>query len=108
MMLTKEQLLALGVALNGARLLALTIDPATRIATAQFRVCALPETGLPPADSQVQVRFYPVGQVAAVLKQGRWNDPCAPLEHFMFDQLDEVVRSFGGQPLSGWEFFDAP
>jgi len=96
----------LGVALNEADLLGFEVDPARRIAAATFRVLTLPAEGPPPEDRRVQILLRPVGRVAASLRNGRWDDKAAEVVPFSLSELLEVVQSFGGQPVYGWEFFD--
>ena len=96
----------LGVALNEADLLGVEVDPNRRIASATFNVLTLPLEGPPPQDRRVQMVFKPVGRVAASLRNGCWNDEAAQLLPFALTELLEVVQSFGGQPIYGWEFFD--
>jgi hypothetical protein len=96
----------LGVALNEADLLGVEVDPSRRLGGATFRVLTLPVNGLPPDDRRVQMLFRPVGRVAASLRDGRWDNPSAPVVPFSLGELLGVVQSFNGQPIYGWEFFD--
>jgi hypothetical protein len=106
MELDEDQRSSLGVALNEADLLGFEVDPKTRVAAATFRILTLPEEGRPPEDPRVQFLFRPVGRVAASLRNGAWDDPEAEIVPFEIQELLEVVQSFGGQPIYGWEFFD--
>jgi hypothetical protein len=106
MSLTEEQRSGLNVALNEADLLGFEVDPGRRIAAATFRVLTLPEIGPAPDDRRVQFLFRPVGRVAASLRDGRWDDPEAPVVPFALGELLSIVQSFGGLPVYGWEFID--
>jgi hypothetical protein len=98
----------LGVALNEATLLGAEVDASTRRAAATFRVLTLPPEGPHPEDPRVQFVFQPVGRVFASLRAGSWNDTSAALIPVTLDRLLEVVQTFGGLPVYGWEFFDTP
>jgi hypothetical protein len=106
MNLTQEQVDGLNVALEEAVLLGLEVDSSRRIAAATFAVLTLPETGSVPEDRRVQFQFSPVGRVAASLRNGRWDDPNAEVSKFKLEELLDVVQSFQGLPIYGWEFFD--
>jgi len=104
MSLTEEQSAGLNVALNEADLLGFEVDPERRIAGATFSVLTLPESGPVPEDRRVQFVLRPVGRVAASLRNGRWDDPEAPVVPFTLDELLPTIQSFGGLSLYGWEF----
>jgi hypothetical protein len=107
MELTESQKHGLGVALNEATLLGVELDMQRRQVGATFAILALPPDAEPmPADRRVQFIFGPVGRVAACLRQGRWDDPTAPVAPMAPSDLLAVVQSFGGLPIYGWEFFD--
>jgi len=106
MILNEAERVALGVALNEATLLGFEVDSARRIGAATFQVLTLPEQGLAPKDCRLQFLFRPVGRVAASLRNGTWNDFGAEVVPFTIDKVLEVVLSFGGLPIYGWEFFD--
>jgi hypothetical protein len=93
----------LDVVLNEASVLGIELDTAARRVAVTFARLALPE----PADRRLQLVLAPVGRVAASLRNGDWNDATAEVVPFAPEQLLEITRSFGGQPVYGWEFFDA-
>src|SRR5262245_48155130 len=98
---------SLGVALNEATLLGIELDTYSRRVGATLSVLTLPADGAPmPDDPRVQLLFAPVGRVVASLRQGRWDDPDAAVATVTAEQLLDVVRSFGGLPIYGWDFFD--
>ena len=106
-MLSNDLKSALGVALNEASLLGLEFDAQSRLARAMFAVLSLPSgDGSMPADPRVEILLSNVCRVAASLRGGRWNDVTAPVLPMTVADLPGVVRSFGGLPVYGWEFFD--
>jgi len=96
----------LNTALNESDWLDIGVDSELRVARFLLRVLTLPEVGNAPADRRVVLRCDGVGRVAASLRGGRWDDDQAPVEKVSLDGLSEVVRSFGGQSIYGWEFID--
>lgn len=106
MKLSEEQCAELDVAFNEATLLGVEVHPERRIAALTLSVLTLPKSGPAPQDPRVQVLLSAVGRVAASLRNGAWNDPDAEVVPFSLDQLLEVVQSFNGQDIYGWEFFN--
>jgi hypothetical protein len=106
MALSEEERHAIGIALNEATLLGLEVDPNRRVAAATFRVLTLPPDGPAPSDARVQLLFHPVGRVLASLRERDSPDVEFASVPFAVGQLLEVVQSFGGLPVYGWEFID--
>jgi hypothetical protein len=106
MELNEEERHAIGVALNEATLLGLEVDPNRRLAAATFSVLTLPPEGPAPSDAGVQMLFHPIGRVMAVLRERDSPDVEFAVVPFAIDQVLEVVQSFGGLPVYGWEFID--
>ena len=52
------------------------------------------------------LRLQGVGRIAASLRHGLWNDDSAEVEPFSLEQLSDVVLSFKGVPIYGWDFID--
>lgn len=102
-----ELKMELNVAFNEATLLGAEVDAERRVAAVTLDVLTLPSEGPPPEDSRVQLILHPVGRVAASWRMGSWDDPNAEVVPFPLERLLEVVQSFGGQPIYGWEFLDA-
>lgn len=98
----------LNVALNEATWWAARCDQAAGQVELLLQVLTLPETGVAGTETMVLVTLGQVRRVAASLRHGRWDDASAPVETFTIDDLDRVVRSFGGCPIHGWEFIDPP
>lgn len=107
-MFTTEQIHGLNVALNEATLGGVEYSSDKRTVGITFRVLTLPPEGPPPTDSRVSMVLSPVGRLAASYRHGRWDDPAASVEPFPIERLLEVVQSFKGCPIYGWEFFDIP
>jgi len=105
-LLDAELRAGLGVALNEAKLLDFVLTPAERACVAWFEVLTLPPSGPAPADRRVQLQLSGVGRLVASVRTTSQQSPDPPGEPFGVDQLSDVVRSFGGQPVYGWEFFD--
>ena len=109
MELSEELTHDLNVALNEATLIGAEVNVADRVAALTFAVLRLPsDDGPPPDDDRVQFILGPVGRLAASLRDGRSDDLDAPVEQFALDQLLEVVLSFKGRSVYGWEFLDRP
>lgn len=102
MMLDEATRCGLGVAINEANWVGFSLDPATRTATVTLLVPTLPSTAL----AEVQLLLHGVARVAVSLRQGVWCDPGAAVEPLTLASLPDAVRSFGGQPIYGWQFFD--
>jgi hypothetical protein len=105
-MLTPEHIEGLSVALNESTLLNVEVRSAQRLAEVTLRLLSLPEAGPMPDDPRVRFNLREVSRVAASLRHGAWNDTTARVEPFSIDQLPQVVESFGGLAVYGWEFFD--
>lgn len=95
----------LGVALNEADLVDVAVDAGRRTATVTLLAPHLPADG---GWRTIQLLLSPVVRVAASLRLGAWNDERAATQPFDLGDLSAVVRTFGGQPIHGWEFFDQP
>ena len=104
-MLTSAQKDGLGVALNEATLLHVEISEPTRTARIRFAALSI-GVNESTASASVTLVLHPVGRVVASLREGRWDDPGAAVTPFALTQLPTVLKSFGGLPVYGWEFFD--
>jgi len=110
MVVPDDLLSGLDVALNEAEWHNARVRSDVSEAMLDFRVLALPEVGPEPdAEGRVlRLRLIQVGRVAASLRSGLWNDEEAAVEPFDLEDLNDVVHSFGAQPIYGWRFFDPP
>lgn len=104
---SKETIDGLDIALNEARLLGVEVDVPAREVGVTLQVLTLPEVGPVPNDSRILLVLSPVERIMASLRHGLWNDETASVELFPIDSLFDVVHSFHGCPIYGWEFFDA-
>lgn len=104
--LSKEQIKGLGVALNEATLLGVELDVSRSLCGITLSVFSLPEEGPAPTDSRLQILLHPIGRLCASLRHHRVNSPAELPEIFSPSELLAKVRSFGGQPIYGWEFID--
>lgn len=96
---------ALGVALNEADLLGVEYDAEQNLVKVTLSVLTLPDERSPePADPRRQLILTNVGRVVAALRESRWDDLSAESVLFGIDDLREMVQSFGGLPLYGWQF----
>jgi hypothetical protein len=103
---SKEVIDGLGIAINEATLLGVEVDEAARKVEVTLKVLTLPDVGPAPDDSRILLALSPVGRIVASLRHGLWNDETAEVERFTLDSLSDVVRSFQGCDIYGWEFFD--
>lgn len=96
---------ALGVALNEAALLGVEYSAEQNRVGVTLSVLTLPDDRSPePTDPRRQLILTNVGRVVAALRKSRWDDLSALSVPFGIDDLLNVVQSFGGLPLYGWEF----
>jgi hypothetical protein len=96
----------LGVALNEARLLAIEVDAQTATAAVWLEVLTLPPQGPEPNDRRRRLCLGGVSRVAVSYRDGRWDDPDAPVLPLRLAHLSEVIGAFGRLPVYGWEFFN--
>jgi len=108
MKLTTEDIHGLDVAFNEATLLGVEVAASRYICAITLAVLALPPAGPKPEDSRLQIILHPVGRVAASLRHGQWDDEKAEVEPFDIEKLLNIVKSFHGLPIYGWEFLDTP
>lgn len=107
MPLTEDQKSGLGVALNEAAWLGISINEESHQVALGFRVLALPaDSSAQRDDTIVTLLLSGVTRIAASLRSGRWDDPRAEVMPLTIELLPEVVRSFGGSPIYGWDFID--
>ena len=96
-----------GVALNEASFLGAEYDARRNIVGLTFSVLTLPDGDSPePADARRQIILTNIGRIAAALREAFWNDTTAKTIPFSVSELLDVVQSFGGQPVYGWQFIN--
>lgn len=102
MKLTSELIEGLNIALNESRLVGVDVDPGCPIAKVDLKVLSLPEEGPADSDHEIILRLFPIARVAAALV-----DETGRVKGFGIEDLSDVVRKFGGQPIYGWNFVDS-
>lgn len=107
-MLDRDQLSGLDLALNEGRLLAVHTNEPTRQAQIWLELLTLDAEGVEPDDRVVCIYLEGVSRIVASSRDSRWDDPKAPARPIQLQELADVVHSFGGTPIYGWEFFDPP
>lgn len=71
-------------------------------------VLTMPNDGTDRMHRPVTLRLDQIGRIAASLRAQAWNDVEPTVFPLDLDKLDEVVQSYGGVSLHGWEFIDLP
>lgn len=69
-------------------------------------VLTLPEQGPEPKDRRRLVCCGSVARIVAALRHETGHDGRTPVEPLSLPDLPAVVRSFGCQPVYGWQFID--
>jgi hypothetical protein len=99
----------LNVAINEGTLLGVEVSRARQMAAITLAVLSLPDgDGPPSADTRVSILLSPVGRVTASLRVTATEEVTAEPLPLYLESLLEVVRSFGGQPVYGWDFINSP
>ncbi|WP_068279805.1 hypothetical protein [Aldersonia kunmingensis] len=98
----------LNSALSEATCLGIEVDQAAARVTMRLDVLTLPDDGSNRSHRPVTLQLDQVGRIAASLRAQSWNDTEATVYPLDLNKLDEVVQSFGGAALHGWEFIDLP
>jgi hypothetical protein len=105
MKLHEATLSGLDVVLNEADFVGLAFDPVSKVATVTLMTPCLAGTTA-PRQRELQLLLHPVARLAASLRDGHVADATAAVLPVTVEQLPAVVRSFGGQPVYGFSFFD--
>lgn len=107
MQITNEISKGLGFALNESTLLGVEYVEEFNCVSATFSVLTLPnDKDSEPQDPRIRILLHNIGRIAASLRNGYWNDYDAEVVEFEIGELLSIVKSFGGQPIYGWEFFN--
>ncbi|MGO9558630.1 MAG: hypothetical protein ACLPQS_05970 [Acidimicrobiales bacterium] len=96
----------LEVALNEADFCDIRINERIGEVQLLFVVLTLPEIGPEPEDRRTVLLCEGVSRIVASLRHGRWDDESSPIEELRLQDLPLTVRSFGSQPIYGWDFLD--
>lgn len=97
----------LNVALNEATFLNLRVNRDQESVDLLLSILTLPPSGPEPSDPRIMIRLHRVGRIAASLRAGLWNDEDAEVATIELIDLSDTVRSFGGVPIYGADFFDS-
>lgn len=107
MELTNPQWVGLGVALNEADFCDLRINEKTGEVRLLFVVLTLPVSGPEPSDCRRVLSLKGVSRIFASFRikkpEGDYSVRALRLR-----DLPGTVRSYGCQPVSGWDFFEQP
>lgn len=106
--LDDELQLGLDMAVNEADFCDLRINERKGEVQVLLVVLTLPEEGPEPEDRRRVLRCHGVSRIVASLRHGPLHDDRAAISALSLRELPETVRSFGSQPIYGWEFFDVP
>jgi hypothetical protein len=104
--LSPKEVRDLNVALNEASLVAVDVEPAKARAVVKLEVLTLPEQGPMPDDRGRQLILNGVGRVAASHRDGRADDPHAPVLPLERDGLTAAIATFLDHAIYGWEFIN--
>lgn len=107
MELTRTQLLGLGVALNESDFCDVRINERTGEVRLLFVVLTLPAVGAEPPDRRRVLALRGVSRISASLRIEKRNGGVA-IRALRLRDIPGTVRSYGCQPVRGWEFFDLP
>lgn len=105
-LLSTEYVEGLNTAFNEARLLGFEIDTEGKLVVFTLAVVCVNAEGIVPEDTRVQVVLHSVSRITAVLRNGNIEDPKSEIVQFSHDKILDVVQSFGGLSIYGWNFFD--
>lgn len=106
--LTEELRDGLDVALNEADFCDIRINERTGEVQLLFVVLTVPEEGPEPDDRRVVLTCRSTSRIVASLRNGVFDDEKAEVVPLELADLPSTVRSFGSQPIYGWEFIDVP
>ncbi len=94
----------IGLALNEATLLGVEFDKEKNSVSCTFAVITVDNHGEVPVDNRLLFVFKPVGRFVASYRNGLWNDKDATVNTIQPTDILEVVQSFHGQAIYGWDF----
>ena len=106
MQINEELRHRIGLALNEANLLGVEFDKEKNLVACSFALVALDKNGNVPEDNRLLIIFKPVGQFVASLRNGHWDDKNAEVEKFEPESILEIIKSFQGLSIYGWDFIN--
>lgn len=104
MQINKELRDRIGIALNEAVLLGVEFDKKRNLVACSFALVAMDKDGKVPEDNRLLFIFKPVGRFVASLRNGAWDDKNADVEKFDPKNILDVIKSFQGLSIYGWDF----
>ena len=96
----------IGLALNEATLLGVEFDKEKNLVACSFALVAMDKDGNVPEDNRLLFIFKPVGRFVASLRNGHWDDKNAEVEKFEPENILEIIQSFKGLSIYGWDFIN--
>lgn len=96
----------IGLALNEATLLGVEFDKENTMVACSFALVAMDKKGNVPVDNRLLFIFKPVGRFVASLRNGHWDDKSAEIEKFEPKNILEIIQSFRGLSIYGWDFIN--
>lgn len=103
--ISEELRQGLGVALNEATWLDMSVDVSGRQVEFVLQILSLP-LDESAAARIIHLRVEGVTRLAASLRAGRWDDDNAGVEPLTISELPHAVRRFGDAPIYGWDFIN--
>jgi hypothetical protein len=106
MLIDEELRHRIGLALNEATLLGIEFDKEKNLVACSFALVAMEKNGNVPNDNRLLFIFKPVGRFVASCRKGHWDDKSAEVEKFEPENILEIVQSFQGLSIYGWDFIN--
>jgi hypothetical protein len=106
MQINEELRHRIGLALNEATLLGVEFDKEKNLVACSFSVIAMDKYGNIPENNKVWFIFKPIGRFVASYRKGNWDDENAEVEKFEPKRIHDIVDSFNGQAIYGWDFIN--
>lgn len=106
MRIDEELKYRIGIALNEANLLGVEFDKEKNLVACSFELVTMDKDGNVPEDKRILLIFKPVGRFVASLRNGHWDDKNAVVEKFEPEDILEIIHSFKGLPIYGWDFIN--
>lgn len=94
----------IGLALNEAILLGVEFNKEKNLVACSFSLVAMDKDGNVPKDNRLLFIFNPIGRFVASYRNGHWDDKTAEIEKFEPERILEIVQSFLGLSIYGWDF----
>lgn len=101
MSLTHDEIAGLNVALNEATVLSVDYDVVRHRAAIGLELLSLRESSPAEVKRQVELRLTEVSRVVVSLSENGTN------RQIRLQDISDIVASFRGQPIYGWEFIDS-